>query len=174
MRWPVSWSAAGLRPVRLTNLLLASVLVGGGPAASAGGEPSTEAVDPAPADHARPAGAEWSGVPVVELAVRDLAARLGLEASDVAVISVESVAWPDRGLGCPLPGAVYAPAVTPGYRISLETDGEDYTYHTDDARAFVRCRNGSPELPVIPVDPDDIKDGTPWMPVDPPPEASEP
>jgi hypothetical protein len=68
---------------------------------------------------------------------------------------------------------VYAQVITRGYRIRLEAVGEVYTYHADTGRTFVLCRDGSPELPVIAVDPDKIKDGTPWMPVGPPTDRPE-
>jgi hypothetical protein len=104
---------------------------------------------------------------IVELVVRDLALRLDLEAGQIEVSAVESRQWPDAGLGCPLPGMDYAQVITPGYRITLEAEGKAYRYHTDTARAFILCREGDPQLPVIPVDPDEIQDGEPWMPVDP-------
>lgn len=104
---------------------------------------------------------------IIELVVRDLALRLKLDRDQIQVLSIESVEWVDAGLGCPLPGMGYAQVVTPGYRVTLEAEGDAYLYHTDTKQVFVLCREGDPALPVIPVDPDEIQDGVPWMPVDP-------
>ena len=59
------------------------------------------------------------------------------------------------------------------FRTRLEADGEVYTYHTDNGQTLVLCQDGLPELPLIPMDPDEIQDGIPWMPVDPVPTVSE-
>lgn len=104
---------------------------------------------------------------IVELAVRDLALRLDLDPAQIQILAVESVEWPDAGLGCPLPGMNYAQVITPGYRITLEAAGKTYVYHTNTESALILCLDDGPQLPVFPVDPDEIQDGEPWMPVDP-------
>jgi len=134
--------------------------------------PSPEGEEKRPTDPALEAGQTGKGqeLPyrsIIELVVRDLALRLNLDTDQIQVLTIESVEWPDAGLGCPLPGMNYAQVVTPGYRITLGAEGVAYLYHTDMERAFVLCREGDPALPVIPVDPDEIQDGEPWMPVDP-------
>ncbi len=42
----------------------------------------------------------------VEGAIADLASRLGVDESIVALVSQEEVTWPDGSLGCPQPGHV--------------------------------------------------------------------
>ena len=54
----------------------------------------------------------------------------GLPKSDIKVVSVEAVQWPDTSLGCPQPDMMYAQVVTPGYRIILEAGGQVYEYHS--------------------------------------------
>lgn len=65
---------------------------------------------------------------VQELAVADLAGRLGIAKSAVKVLLVEAVEWPDASLGCPQPGMMYGQVITPGYRIVLEAAGRSYDY----------------------------------------------
>ena len=50
--------------------------------------------------------------------IDDLSKRTGLPKSDIKVVSVEAVQWPDTSLGCPQPDMMYAEVVTPGYRIA--------------------------------------------------------
>jgi hypothetical protein len=68
---------------------------------------------------------------LVGAAKADLSQRLNISADAVELISSEPVQWPDTSLGCPQPGRLYAQVVTPGYRIVLSVDGQEYRYHTD-------------------------------------------
>lgn len=71
-----------------------------------------------------------------------LAEELGIPAEEIEVISVERVEWPDASLGCPEPGKSYAQVITPGYRIHLEAQGEQYEVHTDaQGRFAVACES---------------------------------
>jgi hypothetical protein len=128
----------------------------------------TRSVDPSPtAGRAQP-GQEQPYQTIVQLVIADAATRLGIGPEQITVLSIESVNWSDAGLGCPVPGMMYAQVITPGYRILLEAEGQTYRYHTDRSRAFVLCQQGQePQMPVIPVDKDEILDGDPWMPVNP-------
>ena len=117
----------------------------------------------------RGSGGESFHLGILELTIRDLALRLKVDLNEIQVISIESVEWPNSGLGCPLPGIDYAQVITPGFRITLEAAGEIYIYHTNTAVAFLQCPDGVPQLPLIPVNPGEIQDGIPWMPVDPVP-----
>ncbi len=134
--------------------------------------PSAEPTESQPTrdESGRPKGENWE-LTLVEMAVRDLALRLKVDLNTITVAAVESLVWPDSGLGCPLEGLAYAQVETPGYRIRLEVDGESYLYHTDAARAFWLCEDGTPQMPLIPIIPGEIDDGVPWMPVDPVPTA---
>jgi hypothetical protein len=48
-----------------------------------------------------------------------------------SVVTIEKVDWPDTSLGVPDPGRLYAPVITPGYRIVLRVGDESYELHTD-------------------------------------------
>src|SRR5215213_8608866 len=91
---------------------------------------------PTPATGAAiPPGAE----PLVRLAVADAARRAGLDPSAVSVLQVEAREWPDASLGCPKPNELYAQVITPGYEIVLEAGGQQFGYHTDQARRAELC-----------------------------------
>ena len=128
---------------------------------------STEPSTPAVQTEIQGTKGEQSYLPILTLAVRDLALQLKIELEDITVLSIVSVDWPDGGLGCPLLGINYTQVITPGYRITLEAEGKTYTYHTNTGRALILCLENNPRLPLIPVNPDEIMDGIPWMPVDP-------
>ncbi len=75
-----------------------------------------------------------SSSPDVDLAakpaVSDLADRLGVDESEITVVSVEEVTWSDGSLGCPEPGMMYTQALENGSLIVLEADGIEYEYHS--------------------------------------------
>jgi len=62
---------------------------------------------------------------IVDPIVADAAARLGVPASDVVVVTAVAKTWSDGGLGCPIPGMVYPQMLTDGYqvvvRVGLQT-----------------------------------------------------
>jgi hypothetical protein len=116
-----------------------------------------------------------SSVPreLAEKAKEDLANYLHIDVSQIRVVESRSVDWPDASLGCPQPGMTYAQVITPGYWIVLEASGKQYPYHTDMGGQVILCVRGSsdsssetPPLPLIPINPTEIKDGQPWVPVD--------
>lgn len=67
-----------------------------------------------------------------------LAMQLQLDLADVAITAVEAVTWPDQCLGKPNPAELCAAAETPGYRITLTANGEEYIYHTNADGSQVR------------------------------------
>lgn len=114
-------------------------------------------------------GEAGEAIPEELLAVirRLTAAQHAVAEDEIAVERVEAVEWPDASLGCPEPGVMYAQVVTPGYRVELSAGGETVWVHTDAGRQVVVCgEDGHPVLPAIPVDPGEILDGEPWIPVD--------
>ncbi len=67
----------------------------------------------------------------VEAARAFLAGHLGIGVEQVRLVYVEPAEWPDAGLGCPEPGKVYAQVLTPGYRVVLQVQDQQYELHTD-------------------------------------------
>lgn len=108
---------------------------------------------------------------LAEKAKADLAEYLNIDTQEIRVVESRAVEWPDTSLGCPQPEMAYTQVLTPGYWIVLEAKGQRYPYHTDQAEQIVLCLGSSSDaesgapLPLIPVNPDEIKDGQPWVPV---------
>jgi hypothetical protein len=101
---------------------------------------------------------------LVELAEEDLARRLDLSVSQIRLMSIEAVEWPDASLGCPQPGMMYSQVVTPGFLIVLEAAGQTYEYHTDRNCSVVMCQGDGPDVvPLMPVAPHGVP-GKPEVP----------
>lgn len=97
------------------------------PSPSAGGDESR-----------KPAVAPGSQA-AVDATVADAAARLGVPADSIQVVSMEDTVWPTSGLGCEKPGQMYLQVITPGYQIVLQAGDMLYTYHTNKSGRFVLC-----------------------------------
>lgn len=65
---------------------------------------------------------------IVEIAKADLAKRLNVAESEISLVRVKAVDWPDTSMGCPQPGMMYAQMITPGYHIILSAGGQEYDY----------------------------------------------
>lgn len=112
-------------------------------AGSEGGEvPADEEAPPAtsvPAD-GKPEGSDTTVIepgnidsslqPFVDMAIADLAGRLGISESEVTALSATLVVWPDTSLGCPQPDMVYAQVPQDGSLIELGAAGKVFRYHT--------------------------------------------
>lgn len=78
-------------------------------------------------------------------ALKDVTKTLGVQESDIIVVSIEEKEWNDASLGCPQQGKMYAQVVTPGYKVvfsynhPLAEMQKAYEYHTDKTRTFVFC-----------------------------------
>jgi hypothetical protein len=60
-----------------------------------------------------------------------LAQQLQIDAAQIEVVSVEPMEWPDACLGISSPDLMCAQVITPGYRVVLAVDGQEYVYHTN-------------------------------------------
>jgi hypothetical protein len=81
----------------------------------------------------------------VAAAAADLADRLGVEPSNVTMVSHQDVTWSDGSLGCPQPGNSYTQALVDGYRIVLSVDDTEYHYHGRSGGVPFLCE--APRLP---------------------------
>jgi len=106
-----------------------------------------------------------SGDSIEERAREALANWLSISGEEIEVIEVEEVEWPDTSLGCPQPGMVYAQVITPGFRVVMRVGSKVYEYHSGGGHWVLCDEEGLPVYPLIPVKPDDIRDGEPWMPI---------
>lgn len=66
-----------------------------------------------------------------QAAVNFIAVHTGQPAGGIQVVNVEAVDWPDACLGVPIPNAMCAQLITPGYRVSLSAGEQTYEVHTD-------------------------------------------
>lgn len=81
----------------------------------------------------------------VALAIADAADRTGVAPDSIEVVAFEEVTWPDGAMGCPQPGQMYTQALVEGYRVLLEVDGSQLSYHG--------ARGGDPSLCEDPQEP---------------------
>lgn len=101
--------------------------------------PSFEAISMPPADMTPQPPQASLPASIIDPIVADAAARTGAAPSDVTVISSEAVTWPDRGLGCPLPGVEYPQVPVDGYRVVVRAGGQDLDYRGSGAGQFRLC-----------------------------------
>lgn len=78
----------------------------------------------------------------VRLARQDLAERLEIGPQQISLIEARRVTWQDGSLGCPEPGMMYTQALVEGYRIRLEADGRNWSYHGAQGRKPFLCPAG--------------------------------
>jgi hypothetical protein len=69
--------------------------------------------------------------PSQRAAIQALAKSLGISPDQVAVVSSEAVQWPDGCLGVQRIGVMCNQLVTPGFRIVLAANGNQYELHTN-------------------------------------------
>lgn len=77
----------------------------------------------------------------VNIATQDLSDRLDVDESEIEVVTVEMVIWPDASMGCPHPDMAYKQVPQDGLRIRLEVDGTLYNYHSGGNRPPTLCEN---------------------------------
>ena len=95
-----------------------------------------------------PAGTVVPQAPALASKAVDLLAKeLNLDASQIQLVGSEAVEWPDACLGINEPGQMCAQVITPGYRITLEAQGQRYTYHTNQDGSVVRRATGLATTP---------------------------
>ena len=81
---------------------------------------------------------------LLEAVTMNLSEQFDIPAASITVVSVEPVTWPNGGLGCPQEGMAYAEVLVEGSRVTLEADGQSYTYHTAGTTEYVLCVDGVP------------------------------
>jgi hypothetical protein len=91
----------------------------------------------------KPQAAEWQNAPQAALSARaDLAQRLPIDVDTIKLVSVEHVDWSDACMGIHQPGVMCAQVITPGYKVVLEANGQQYEYHTNESGSVVRLATG--------------------------------
>jgi hypothetical protein len=77
--------------------------------------------------------------PILAALRSDLAARTGLRADEVHVVSARAMRWNDGSMGCPQPGQSYVQSLVDGYHVILEAQGRQYDYRSNARGGFVLC-----------------------------------
>lgn len=95
-----------------------------------------EVVDDAPGS---PDASNVLPIEVMQSIIDLIALETGDEVQTITITSVEGVDWPDTSLGCPVEGMFYAQVITPGYRVTVEHEGQSFEVHTDLAGHAVPC-----------------------------------
>lgn len=73
----------------------------------------------------------FDGESAAAAARTDLAKRLGVSESEVAVSSVTGRDFPDMSLGAPASGEMSAQMIATGWEIKLTANGKPYEYRAD-------------------------------------------
>jgi hypothetical protein len=69
----------------------------------------------------------------IQTAVQALAHKLEAESENIRLVSFERMTWNYSCLGVTSPKIECLQVITPGYRVVLQADGEQYVYHTDES-----------------------------------------
>jgi hypothetical protein len=93
----------------------------------------------------------------VDMATADLAERLGVDPSIIAVVGVEGQTWSDASLGCPEPDRLYAQVLVDGFRILLSVGDDRYEYHSGPGRVVLCWFDGRDYTLSAAADPRDVR-----------------
>jgi hypothetical protein len=69
--------------------------------------------------------------PPIEAARLRVAQDLGINASEINVVSFESTEWQDSCLGVNLPDQICGQAIVPGYKVKMTAKDKTYEAHTN-------------------------------------------
>ena len=87
--------------------------------------------EPTPASHPDPPYA-------VLAAEQHLSEELGIPVDEIEYVSFSREEWPDACLGLAEPDEMCAQVITPGWRIVLTAEGQQYVYRTDESGGVLR------------------------------------
>lgn len=77
-------------------------------------------------------------------AIRASLVARGVDATQLQVVSAESVTFNDGSLGCPTPGVQYTQAQVNGMRVIVEAAGRTYDYRFGTSDRPHLCQNPAP------------------------------
>jgi len=84
---------------------------------------------------------------LVDGARKDLAKRLSIPGSEIALVAFKKTTWPDSSLGCPQPGMMYSQMLEEGALVRLVARGRAYEYHSGTAGVPVLCEKKKTKPP---------------------------
>ncbi len=74
----------------------------------------------------------------IDAVISKLAEQLKVDTSAISVASVEHVLWKNSCLGLETGNEMCSDAITPGFKVVLTANGENYTFHTDETGNSIR------------------------------------
>ena len=77
---------------------------------------------------------------LVNGAKEDLVRLLSIDPSQIELLEVNSVVWPDTSLGCPQPGMAYTQVQRDGALMRFDVESTIYEYHSGADRPPFLCR----------------------------------
>ena len=82
-------------------------------------------------------------------AQKELAGAINVAESEIQILSVQQVQWPNACLGLAQPGEACAQVVTPGYKIVVDVAGRQYEIRTNQDGSVIRYQilNGNQATP---------------------------
>lgn len=104
--------------------------------------PTEGTSDPMPAYLPTPTNSDLQSL--VELAQKDLGARLSIPSDQISLVEVSQVTWSDSSLGCPQPDMAYTQVLTPGYLVVLKSGDRQFEYHAGQDKSLFFCKNPLP------------------------------
>ena len=88
---------------------------------------------------AEPTSTPHPDLPDAAVAARQaLASEMGIAADEIEVVSFSQEDWPDACLGLAETDEMCAQVITPGWRIELSAEGDEYVYRTDESGESIR------------------------------------
>ncbi len=97
------------------------------PTATAAPQPTATATPRPPTPTPTPSSPSRARAKAMSLA----ASELGLAPSDITVLSQDPETWPTTGMGCELPGQIYAQTQVSGWKIVMNGEGVTLEVHAD-------------------------------------------
>jgi hypothetical protein len=82
-------------------------------------------------------GVNVDDIPAVQAAKQALTEYVAADVDEIRVLAVESVMWRDSCLGVRLEGMMCLDVITPGYRINLVWNSQEFEAHTDETGSRV-------------------------------------
>lgn len=135
-----------MKTTYIITVIVLILIAGGIWWASQTGAPATPAdtVSPSPVtsgDDVQP-GSQVHDLPVepaAQKAREDLAIKRSLDAGKIVILEVKDMEWPDACLGISNPEEMCAQVITPGFKVTMEHQGETYIYRTNKDGSMVRA-----------------------------------
>jgi hypothetical protein len=81
---------------------------------------------------------------LIEKAFADLAQRLSIPITQIKLMEVREVIWPDASMGCPQPDMAYTQVPVDGLLIRLGVGKKMYLYHSGGTMEPFLCESASP------------------------------